>query len=133
MRASSIKANLEVVTNVAVLVACVALLSAISWGYFAQRKVLSVKAGLRKGDTIVKPQDLNVSSSPQTLLIALDTQCHFCADGIAFYNRLEAASRGPGGRPRCSHCSQIRRMRLRNMSANTNFTRTHWPQWIFQT
>jgi hypothetical protein len=94
MRVSKIKSLLEVVTNVAVLLAAVGVLSALSWGYFAQRSAPPVQNGFQRGQPVAKLPKVDYSGAPKTLLIAMNTGCHFCTESIPFYNGLVSSNPG---------------------------------------
>jgi thioredoxin-related protein len=88
MQESKVKNQLEVITAVAVLLAAMAVLSALSWGYFVQRAIPSLQSGLQRGEFMPKLQNVDYSSSSQTLLLVMNTECHFCTESIPFYNQL---------------------------------------------
>ncbi len=94
MQESKIKTHLEVITNVAVLLTAMAVLSALSWGYFSQKRQPSLKNGLQKGDVLTKIASLDYRNSSQTLLIAMNTECHFCTESVPFYNHLVKSRQG---------------------------------------
>lgn len=96
MEASKVKSYLEVMTNVAVLLVALVVLSAFSWSYFAQKSSPSLKDGLRKGKAMAQLPKLDYSSSSQTLLIAMSTQCHYCAESLPFYRQLVTTQQGNG-------------------------------------
>jgi len=97
MPISRLKNTLEVTTSVAVLVAAVGFISALSWGFFVQRRAPSVSSGLQKGQTIASLPTIDYGSATQTLLVFMKTDCHFCAESIPFCNSL-ARSRVEGGK-----------------------------------
>ena len=68
------KNSLEVVTNVAVLLAAVAFLTALSWGFFVQRRAPSAAGGLGKGEAAAMP-NIDYAAAPKTLVVALNTRC----------------------------------------------------------
>jgi hypothetical protein len=88
MQSSRFNSTLETATNVAVLMAGLGVLTALSWGYFAERRRPSVESGLQKGNTLPKISGVDSSSWSPTLLIAMSTKCGFCTESISFYNKL---------------------------------------------
>lgn len=94
-----IKSLLEVVTTIAVLLAAGTLAGTFLFKP-ARTSTARIEPGLRRGLTLEPLQEVNYGDSPQTLLIALDTRCGYCAASIPFYNRLEDAGRGDGGATR---------------------------------
>lgn len=97
MRTLKIKYYLEVITTVAVLLMAMTLLSALSWGYFVQKRVPPLQSGLQKGEVVSKLPKVDYSNSSQTILIVMDMQCRFCLESIPFYNhlaQLPATARG---------------------------------------
>lgn len=93
MNSAIIKSHLEVATNAAVLLLCLALLSALSWGYFSKGRAPTVRGGLQKGVSLTGLRGLDYGISTQTLLVAMSTKCQYCTDSVPFYNRLVEAGR----------------------------------------
>lgn len=100
MQESKLKSYLELTTNVAVLLAAIAVLTALSWGYFAQKQKPSIRSGLQKGRVIAYLPEATLNDSRATLLIAMSINCHFCTESISFYNQLARAQQGLGSSPR---------------------------------
>jgi hypothetical protein len=96
MSTSGAKNTLEVVTNVAVLLAATAFLAALSWGFFIRQQAPSAGSGFRKGAPVPVLPNVNYAGASKTLLIAMNTRCHFCTASIPFYNSL--VERHPGTR-----------------------------------
>ncbi len=88
MRQPKIKELLELVTNVAVLLAATAVLGALTWGYFMHKSSPSLEEGFQRGQILAAPPQVDYSGAAQTLLIAMNTNCHFCTESIPFYNEL---------------------------------------------
>lgn len=82
------KEYLETLTNIAVLVAAGAVLTALSWGYFTVSRAPSLQSGLQKGKVLAKLPNIDYRSSPQTLLVVMNVTCNFCTESIPFYNQL---------------------------------------------
>lgn len=100
MQESKLKSYLELTTNAAVLLAAIAVLTALSWGYFAQKQKPSLRSGLQKGKAITNVPAANLNGPQATLLIAMSIRCHFCTESISFYNQLARAQQGSGNSPR---------------------------------
>lgn len=94
MQESKIRNYLEVITNAAVLLAALGVLSALSWGYFAQRQSTLVTSGFQRGQVVARVPQIDYSVAAQTLLIVMNTNCHFCTESIPFYNELIKMQRG---------------------------------------
>lgn len=93
MRESKNKSFLEVATNIAVLLAAMAVLAALSWGYFSARNPPTLHGGLKRGEVVVGGPQIDFARSQQTLLIAMSTKCNYCTEGIPFYNQLARKER----------------------------------------
>jgi thioredoxin-related protein len=89
-----IKTYLEIATNIAVLLAAVTVLSLFAWNYYQGRQIAAqLQPGLQKGMTLDSLPGLSYSNSPRTLLIAMNTQCSYCAASVSFYNQLAAVQK----------------------------------------
>jgi hypothetical protein len=96
MSTSGSKNTLEIATNVAVLLAATAFLTALSWGFFVKQKSPAKSSGFRKGAPAPTLPHVDYAGAPKTLLIAMNTRCHYCTESISFYNSL--IERRPGTR-----------------------------------
>ncbi len=96
MSTSGSKNTLEVVTNVAVLLAATAFIAALSWGFFARQQAPTAGSGFRKGEPAPVLPSIDYAGASKTLLVAMSTKCHFCTESIPFYNSL--VERHPGTR-----------------------------------
>lgn len=85
-----VRNRLEVATNVAVLLVALAVLSTFAINYFKQGP--RVQHGLQSGSTLPALPNLSYTSSPRTLLIAMNTKCHYCNESVPFYKRLTTMS-----------------------------------------
>jgi hypothetical protein len=94
MKEAKIKNYLEIATNIAVLLAALGFLSTLSWSHFTGRAVPEPQSGFQTGQALPRLPQVDYSSSPQTVLIAMNTQCHFCTESISFYNDLARAQQG---------------------------------------
>lgn len=96
MSISGSKHALEVVTNVAVLLAAAVFIAALSWGFFVRQQAPSAGSGFRKGTPAPVLPNVEYAGASKTLLVAMNTKCHFCTESIPFYNSL--VERHPGTR-----------------------------------
>jgi hypothetical protein len=88
-RGQKLKAYLEVTTNIAVILVAVLVLGTFAWNFYRARQGKTVlESGLLKNKVLSPVTGLNYSESPQTVLIAMNTQCRYCSESTAFYNRL---------------------------------------------
>lgn len=94
MNAPGAKSTLEVVTNVAILLAATAFLTALSWGFFVQQRAPSTTGGFRKGEEAAVLPNVDYAGAPKTLVVVLNTRCRFCAESVPFYNSLAAGRAG---------------------------------------
>lgn len=83
-------------TNVAVLLVALAVLSTFAWNYFGRSPTPQLQAGFQKGQTFAQVPGVSYGSSPRTLLIAMSTRCHYCAESLPFYKQLVEAQRTSG-------------------------------------
>jgi peroxiredoxin len=91
------KGSVEVVTNLAVLLVAVVVLATFAKSYFAGGRSPRLEAGLRKGEAFSPVRGLDYGGSPLTLLIVMNTNCHYCTESVPFYRKLAEAQR-TGGR-----------------------------------
>jgi len=71
------RSTLESASHIAVLLASVAIIVALTWGYFVQHAPNVLESGLHKGEVLDIPS-IDLGASDRTLLIALSTTCRFC-------------------------------------------------------
>jgi peroxiredoxin len=93
---AKLKNYLEIATNVAVLLVAVVVLSVFAWNYFTRRSMPQIQAGLQKGQVFGQVLGINYHDTPQTLLIAMSTKCHYCTESLPFYRQLAEAQRTNG-------------------------------------
>jgi hypothetical protein len=82
--------RLEKATNVAIILACVALVGNLARNYY-----LSSRPAPRPAPEIAKGAEVKLpgaaSTSPQpTLVLALSKNCRFCQESVGFYQKLTA-------------------------------------------
>jgi hypothetical protein len=87
-----LKSTLEVATNIAVLLVALTVLSVFAVNYFLKPSLPHLRPGLQKGATLASIPTLDYRSNKKTLLIALDTNCHFCKESLPFYRKLLEAN-----------------------------------------
>jgi hypothetical protein len=95
-----IKSIIESATNIAVLLTCVVLLTAVALNYSRRVPATRLQNGLRKGDSIGQQSDINFQRSPQTLLTGMTSTCGFCQDSLKFYKELAKTLDERGGATR---------------------------------
>lgn len=96
MNQSKLKSYLEVATNIAVLLVALAVLSTFAWNYFGRSPKPQLQAGFQKGQTFAQVPGVRYDRSPQTLLVAMSTRCHYCTESLPFYRQLAEAQRASG-------------------------------------
>jgi hypothetical protein len=96
MDEARLKSRLEVATNVAVLLVAAVVLATFARAYFGSQPMPQLQAGFERGQTFAQVPGVGYDNSPQTLLIAMSTRCHFCAESLPFYKRLAEAQRASG-------------------------------------
>jgi len=92
MDRQKIKSYLESATNIAVLLASVAVLLVCTLNYFTVDSTPLLIEGLQKGKNLSPLPTYNYGDSPRTLIVALNTDCGYCGDSIPFYKRLIEAA-----------------------------------------
>lgn len=93
MDVSKWRRNLEVGTNLAVLVSCIVLTVFVikSRGadpYNAPVLTSTIPGGVKAGDSFPAIEGIKFDATDRTLILALNTGCHFCEESIPFYKRL---------------------------------------------
>lgn len=96
MNQVKLKGYLEVATNIAVLLVALAVLGTFAWNYFGRTPAPQLQTGFQKGQTFAQVPGVSYESSPQTLLIAMSTNCHYCTESLPFYKQLVEAQRANG-------------------------------------
>lgn len=95
MNQAKLKNYIEVATNLAVLVLCCVVLASLAWRYFASSPRVLIQSGFQKGAEFPRLPGVDYSSSPKTLLIAMDSTCSSCSENIPFYKQLAEKQRDP--------------------------------------
>jgi hypothetical protein len=93
---STFRRGLEIALNCAVLIASLALILGVVYGYVvSSRSPQSSLAVLPKGAKL-KISGVEWSDSQRTIVLALSTHCHFCTASGDFYKRLQEVARARG-------------------------------------
>ena len=92
---TAIKRVIEQVTNIAIVIVCVLL----CWSYLTKRNVKSAngRPGISSeqlvGLTLPTIPGYSWGSQPETLVMAIRVGCHYCADSMPFYMKLNDLER----------------------------------------
>ncbi|MBO0720856.1 MAG: hypothetical protein J2P41_08535 [Blastocatellia bacterium] len=82
--------RLEKTTNVAIIVACAALIGNVAWNYYVNSNSQpNLSPGIAKGAVVNLPGATSAGVRP-TLVLALSKNCHFCQESVGFYQKLTA-------------------------------------------
>jgi hypothetical protein len=90
MTAKSLRNALESVTNIAVLVVCVAVTFVLLRGT-SQSAGSAPPSALRSGEEFLNASTFHIREGQETLVLALSARCTFCEASIPFYERLASA------------------------------------------
>jgi len=91
MNRKTIKANIEVATNLAVLFLAVILLSIGAVVWLVKPAGPKLSAGLQKGKAFGQGLNVDYSLSDHTLLIALNASCSHCQASIPLFRKVMTA------------------------------------------
>ena len=92
MEKQRFKYYLEIATNVAVLIVAILIIATFVKSYYAVRSLPQLQSGLQKGMSIKQLPGINYDDASQTLLVVMNTKCHFCSESVPFYKQLEQQS-----------------------------------------
>lgn len=82
--------RLEKLTNVAIIVACLALVGNLARNYYLSSRPKPRPAPeIAKGAVVKLPGAASTIPQP-TLVLALSKNCHFCQESVGFYQKLTA-------------------------------------------
>jgi hypothetical protein len=86
---SRISQKVELIANVTIIVAAVLIAGVVAQKYFFPRTRPMAPARIQPdvGARMNLP-DVNWSRQPKTLILALQTGCHFCDESVPFYKRV---------------------------------------------
>lgn len=88
---SKARSYLEVATNVAVLLAAIAVLASLAAMYFRPTAGPKLQIGLQKGETLALIPGFNFNESDRSLLLVMSTRCVYCDESVPFYKQLTGA------------------------------------------
>jgi len=88
MKTPKLKAYLEVITNIAVLMVALVVLGNFAWIHLAKQTAPRVETGLRKGDAFSLLPGVDYGKSTQTLIIALSSRCEHCNESVPFFRQV---------------------------------------------
>lgn len=83
---------LETSTSVAVLLLAIAGLSSLALNHFLTKPSGLLKPGLERGVALGQIPTIDYRNSPNTLLIALNTNCIYCQESLPFFKKLVKAN-----------------------------------------
>jgi len=79
----------ELAASILTIVAAVLLIGVIVQKYFFSTTAVNQKARMQPDiGSKLNVSDVNFSSQPKTLVLALQTGCHFCNESASFYKRI---------------------------------------------
>src|SRR5215469_18179410 len=87
---SAMKTKVELIANVTVIVVALALGCVALNRYMASSRV---PRSVAAGDRLAKLPGLDWNQHRRTLVLVLNTGCHFCQDSVPFYQKLAQARR----------------------------------------
>lgn len=88
MNDPKLKNYLEATTNVAVILVAIVVLSAFAWNFLKRGQQMKIQAGLQRGQKLSELPIVTNDNATQTLLVAMNTSCHYCNESVPFYNQL---------------------------------------------
>ena len=83
--------RLEVTTNIATLLMCLVIGGLIGRNYLLPKRPLPTQNRIPIGSTLSVP-GVQWQRTGKTIVLAISTQCHFCADSMPFYQKLVQAA-----------------------------------------
>src|SRR3954467_46364 len=86
MNTSRLSKKLELLANLAIIVVAVLLIGSLIKNYMMPARK-EISGGIPLGSKILIP-GIDWASNGQTLLLALQKDCHFCTESAPFYQRL---------------------------------------------
>jgi hypothetical protein len=90
MSARTLRHALEAVTNVGVVVVCVAV-TFVLLGGTSQSTGSAQPSALRSGEVFHGISTFHILEGQETLVLALSARCSFCEASIPFYERVASA------------------------------------------
>jgi hypothetical protein len=92
MNTSRLSKKIELIANLAIIVVAVLLIGSLIKNYMMPARK-EISGGIPLGSKILIP-DIDWASNGQTLLLALQKDCHFCTESAPFYQRLVRETSG---------------------------------------
>jgi thioredoxin-related protein len=93
--------SIEVSSNLAVLLVAMVLLGAVvSTRWLARPGKANFENGLQKGQVLAQLPSIDYSAAPQTVVLAISTNCSYCKESLPFYKRLLGEQQSAGQRTR---------------------------------
>ncbi|MGI8470455.1 MAG: peroxiredoxin family protein [Pyrinomonadaceae bacterium] len=87
--------KIELVANISIIVVAVAIGAVIVQKYFFSTTAANQQARAQPAiGSKLNVSDVNFSGQPKTLILALQTGCHFCNESAPFYKRLIENAKG---------------------------------------
>lgn len=87
MNIEKLRTRLEIATNSTLLIVSVLLIGMILRGLWV-RGDTSPAAGLKEGQVFARADRVQPQGHARVLVLALSTQCRYCAESAGFYRRL---------------------------------------------
>jgi hypothetical protein len=87
--------RLEIALNCAVLIASLALILGVVYGYVVSSRSPQSSLAVPKGAKL-KISGVDWSDSQRTVVLALSIHCHFCTSSGSFYKRLQQVAKARG-------------------------------------
>jgi hypothetical protein len=95
MNQSKIRNVLEVVTNIAVLLAATTVITVVAVNLFIGKNAVARKrngnmtqSGLQPGQILPRLSGIDYNAAPKTLVIMMSTKCKFCLASLPFYSQI---------------------------------------------
>jgi hypothetical protein len=82
------KSPLDTAANIAILIACAALVAMVARNTIFQPKPAPPPGAATKGETLAALQAVLPAGSEKTLVMAVAPGCHFCDESLPFYKQL---------------------------------------------
>jgi thiol-disulfide isomerase/thioredoxin len=92
LRWKRLRTQLEVTTNILVVLVVLGAVAIIARNYFASRRTES-PSKIQVGTIFPAIPQVHLNQSPKTLILALSVHCRFCIQSIPLYHRLAEVAR----------------------------------------
>jgi hypothetical protein len=87
-RKATMNKRLECVTNVAIIVSCLAVCTFLAKQTFSRPEIGQPIPDHKAGDLLAQTVDVDFATQQKTLLIAVKSSCPFCTASMPFYQHL---------------------------------------------